>query len=278
LDTQSDYSIGPPEEEVTVRLVQLLLPCDRVTRLMFPIALGSLTLLASCGGADSGSYTVSAAVSGLQAGTSLVLLNNGANSTLVSANGTNAFSKPISSGGSFSVTVATQPTGETCGASPGSHTSGFSNVNVTVAVACTANPYTIGGMVNGLVNNGRVVLQNNHANIATISGNGAFTFASTALSGTTYAVTVLTQPPGETCAVTSGSGTVGGANVSNVSVKCTPLPFKLTVGVFGITTTTGLVLQNNDGDNLTVPTSVIQYTFGSSWKRVGKSWSFFAQI
>jgi hypothetical protein len=224
--------------------------------LVLPVALSSLWLLTSCGSqvGVSASHTVSAAVSGLQAGKSLVLLNNGANSTPVSANGTFAFSNPISNGGSYSVTVATQPAGETCRASPGSGT--VNNVNVTVTVACTANTYTIGGMVGGVFDiGGGVVLQNNHGGTMTISANGAFTFASPVASGATYAVTVLTPPNGESCTVTNGSGTIEGANVTNVSVNCGPLPFRLTVGVLGISNTAGLVLQNNGGDDLPAPGS-----------------------
>lgn len=40
--------------------------------------------------------------------------------------------------------------------------------------------------------------------------------------GCSYAVTVLTQPstPPQTCNVTSGSGTLAGANVTSVVVTC----------------------------------------------------------
>ena len=39
-------------------------------------------------------------------------------------------------------------------------------------------------------------------------------------SGDAYAVTVVTAPTGETCAVSNGSGTVGSANVTNVTITC----------------------------------------------------------
>ncbi len=225
------------------------------------IAVIALPLLTACGGDNSSSYVVSAAVSGLQAGKSLVLLNNGRNDTVVSANGTIVLSKPIPSGSPFSVTVATQPAGETCGASPGTHASGFGNANVTVTIVCVPNTYTIGGMVSGLMDSGGgVVLQNNHGTPMTINSNGAFTFALPAASGGTYAVTVLTPPNGESCTVANGNGTIGAANVTNVSVGCAPLPFRLTVSVFGISNTAGLVLQNNGGDDLPIPSSTV-YVF-----------------
>ncbi len=106
--------------------------------------------------------------------------------------------------------------------------------------ACTprTNDYTIGGIVSGLSGSGltnSVVLQNNGGDNLTVSTNGGFTFAtkvsgcngSTSASGVsstscTYNVTVLTQPLGQTCTVTNGSGTATG-NVTNVVVNCTSI-------------------------------------------------------
>jgi hypothetical protein len=77
--------------------------------------------------------------------------------------------------------------------------------------------YTIGGTVSSL--SGTLVLQNNTADDLTVTANGAFTFATAVNSGATYAVTVLTNPTGQTCTVTSGSGTAA-ANVTDVTVAC----------------------------------------------------------
>lgn len=79
--------------------------------------------------------------------------------------------------------------------------------------------YTIGGTVTGLTA-GTVVLQNNAGDNLSITASGAFTFPTAVQGGRAYAVSVLTQPPGPDCAVTSGSGTAA-ANVTNVSVTCT---------------------------------------------------------
>jgi uncharacterized repeat protein (TIGR01451 family) len=55
-----------------------------------------------------------------------------------------------------------------------------------------------------------------------VTANGSFTFATPVASGQPYAVTVLTQPssPGQTCVVSSGSGTVGSVNVVGVEIEC----------------------------------------------------------
>jgi hypothetical protein len=80
---------------------------------------------------------------------------------------------------------------------------------------------TVGGTVSGLA--GTVVLQDNAGNDLTLATNGAFTFPSAIDAGSTYAVTVLKQPAGPSCAVSNGSGTAI-ADVTNVSVICTVDP------------------------------------------------------
>ena len=59
--------------------------------------------------------------------------------------------------------------------------------------------FTIGGTLTGLATGASVVLQNNGGSNLTASANGAFTFTAAVNSGAAYAVTVLTQPSGQTC-------------------------------------------------------------------------------
>lgn len=79
--------------------------------------------------------------------------------------------------------------------------------------------YTVGGTVNGL--SGIVVLQNNGGDDLTITANGSFTFAIPIANGSSYNVMVKTQPSGQTCSAANSTGTVSGANVTNVIVACT---------------------------------------------------------
>jgi len=70
-----------------------------------------------------------------------------------------------------------------------------------------------------------VVLQNNGGNNTTVSANGSFSFATSIASGSTYAVTVLTQPTGQTCSITNGSGSSASANVTtsqSIALQATP--------------------------------------------------------
>ena len=100
--------------------------------------------------------------------------------------------------------------------------------------------YTIGGTVSGL--SGSVVLQNNGTDNETVSSDGAFTFSTAIAESSPYAVTVLTQPTGQTCTVTNGSGTVGSANVTNVSATCVSNDTTLTASV----STLGLSVNNTE--------------------------------
>ena len=77
--------------------------------------------------------------------------------------------------------------------------------------------YTVGGTVTGL--NGTLVLQNNGGGDLTITADGQFTFAA-AVNSSAYSVTVRTQPSGQTCTITNGSGTISGADITNVAVTC----------------------------------------------------------
>ena len=79
------------------------------------------------------------------------------------------------------------------------------------------NLYTVGGTVAGL--NGTLVLQNN-SNTRTISADGSFTFTTPLANGSAYNVLVYFQPQMQTCTVANGSGTIRGANVTDVQVIC----------------------------------------------------------
>ena len=64
------------------------------------------------------------------------------------------------------------------------------------------------------------MLQDNGGDNLSVTANGSFTFATSLASGAAYSVTVKTNPSGQTCTVSNGSGTIGSANVTNVAVSC----------------------------------------------------------
>ena len=163
------------------------------------------------------SYSVGGTVSGLT-GDGLVLRNNSADDLSISAGGsfTFTFATKVADNAGYTVTVKTQPGGQTCTVNSGTGT--VSGANITdVSVSCADNPYTVGGSVSGLTGSG-LVLQNNGRDDLSVTGN--FTFARRLADGDSYAVTVKTQPTGQVCTVSNGSGTIQGANVTNVAVQC----------------------------------------------------------
>ncbi len=196
-------------------------------------------------------FTVGGTVTGLL-GSGLVLQNNGGDDLAIAADGTFTFATGVLSGNAYSVTILAQPTNpsQTCSVGAGSGMVTNGNV-VTVAINCTTNQYLVGGSVTGLAGTG-LVLQNNAGDDLTVNSNGSFAFATPIASGAAYAVTVLTQPtnPSQTCTVTSGTGTVGGADVTTVSVNCITNTYLIGGTVTGLTGT--VVLRNNGGDNLTL--------------------------
>ena len=97
-----------------------------------------------------------------------------------------------------------------CGGSSGSSPSG-------------PTAFSVGGTVSGL-SGGGVGLINNGIESLPVSSDGPFKFTLTSRSGDTYAVDILTQPPGQVCTVTNGSGVIAQANISNVNVACATSP------------------------------------------------------
>jgi hypothetical protein len=166
-------------------------------------------------------YSVGGSVTGFTAGT-LTLQNNGADDLVLTPAGAYfTFPTMLADGSTYNVTVSVQPDGLTCTVTYlGSGT--ISGANVTnVGVTCVDNPpatYSVGGTVSGL--SGTVTLQNNGADALEVAANGSFTFATVVNDGSSYAVTVSTQPAAQTCAVINGSGTISGANVNNVELTC----------------------------------------------------------
>ena len=98
---------------------------------------------------------------------------------------------------------------------------------------------------------GTVVLQDNGGDDLSVSGNGAFTFATRLATGAAYNVTVKTNPTGQTCSVSGGTGTVG---LRERHQRRGHVHHEHLLGSVG--TVSGLsgtvVLQDNGGDDLSV--------------------------
>ena len=201
----------------------------------------------------TGAFALRGTVSGL-AGTGLVLQNNGADDLLIIADGPFGFPMPYASGAAYNVTVKTPPSGpsQSCTVANGAGTIGSADVT-DVTVTCATGQFAIVVTVSGLAGSGPLVLQNNERDTLTISGNGTFQFPELLASGAMYDVRVATAPtnPAQNCAVDKGSGQVGAANVTNITVTCMTDSFKIGGPITNLLGT-GLQLQLNNGPPLNV--------------------------
>lgn len=198
------------------------------------------------------SFAISGAVSGLL-GAGLILQNNGGDDVRVESDGGFAFPTAVASAAAYNVTVRTQPSNPTqaCTVTNGTGTVGGADI-VDIAVSCTTSEFMIGGSATGVSGSG-LVLRNNGADDLMVSADGSFTFATALQSGSTYNITIATQPtnPTQTCTLSNASGTVGGTHVTNVAVSCVTTEFTVGGTVSGLVGS-GLVLLNNGSDNLAI--------------------------
>jgi 6-phosphogluconolactonase len=236
-----------------------------IARVTFPAAV--LLAVAACGGVGSSpptmttTYSIGGTVSGMDAGQSLVLQNNGGDSLTLSANGTFTFATKVMSGGAFAVTVAVAPAGKTCTVT---HGSGIASADVSsVAVDCVSPPpltYSIGGTVSGLVGQGLELelfrppsTNRGHRidiEVLPVSGNGDFVFKTTLASDGSYGVGVAQQPhsPAQSCVVSLKYARFGmlTANATDVGVACGESAYVTnagdhTISAFAVDATTGAI-------------------------------------
>jgi uncharacterized repeat protein (TIGR03803 family) len=164
------------------------------------------------------SYTLGGTIGGLIS-SGLVLVNG--SDTLAVDPGASSFTMPtaVAYTSAYAVTVQTQPTGLTCSVSNGTGTMSSAAV-INIAVTCSANTYTVGGTISGLTASGLVLLDNG-GDATLVSANATqFTMNTGVAYGSAYAITVQTPPAGLVCSVSNGTGIVGAADVTSVSIAC----------------------------------------------------------
>jgi sugar lactone lactonase YvrE len=122
--------------------------------------------------------------------------------------------------------------------------------------------YTIGGTISGLSAGGLMLNDNGGDTLTVSSGATSFMFTTPVASGAAYDVTVNTQPTGETCTATANTGTAM-ANVTSVVITCIANTYTIGGTVSGLTES-GLTLDDNGGDTLTVATGATTFTFATA--------------
>jgi len=100
------------------------------------------------------------------------------------------------------------------------------NIVTETALFTVSNPpvitssYSIGGTLSGLGIGLTVVLKNNGSDLLSLSSNGAFKFNTQVAANGNYAVTIDTQPNGQTCSISNGTGKVS-STIGTIAVSCT---------------------------------------------------------
>lgn len=192
-----------------------------------------VTAANACGigvASDSASFTtvlpesrhILGSLTGLQ-GDSVTVQLNGSETLKLTGNGAFFFSTGVLDGQTYDITVSQQPSNpqQTCTVENGSGTMQGHNIS-DVKVTCGAyvQGFSVGGSVTNLLGSG-LVLQLNGGHDLAVSG-ANFTFPAELADGSSYEVTVLTQPsaPQQLCTVSSGSGSINGSDVTDVAVSC----------------------------------------------------------
>ena len=127
--------------------------------------------------------------------------------------------------------------------------------------------FTVGGTVSNLVGTG-LVLRNSVPSQPSVdlsvNANGSFTFGTAIADGSSYQITVATQPAGQNCAVTQSSGIISHANATDVAVRCTSVTtYSIGGRIEFLGTNKNVVLQNNAADAVTVSANG-RFTFATN--------------
>ena len=173
----------------------------------------------------SESYSVSITVKGLDVNQAVVLENNknGADQLRFQSDGTAAFNTKVANGSRYSVAIVPVSNGNfACSVINGVGV--IESANVSVAVECSNEFYTLSATVSGLGANKTVVLENdeNVSDQLIFTSNKTATFTTRLSKNAVYDVTIAEQSSGSNCEVSNGKGKIS-ANVT-VPVQCSNMP------------------------------------------------------
>ena len=133
--------------------------------------------------------------------------------------------------------------------------------------------FTVQGTVTGLNNSG-LVLANNGSTVSVPTGATSFTFPQQIDYGTSYNITVQSQPAHMTCAIGGGSGSAGHTVSIQAQVQCTQNSYALGGQFTGLTAAadgtarTITLLNGSTGGSLTISSATGtlgngDFTFGT---------------
>lgn len=212
-------------------------------------------------------YQVGGTISGLASGESVeIQIAYGSHTTddiTLIDNGSFYSNQNLASGETYSATIVSASTAGTCSFSGDSSGTVSGSSSSALTVTCgdedTSGGVSIGGTVTGL--SGTVILNLNDGDqTVSVTSDGDFTFETNLTAGSTYEVTIGTQPTTQTCTITNGTGTASGS-VSNITVTCAT---NVTIGGT-VTGLSGTVVMNLNSGAQTVSVSASgSFTFGTN--------------
>jgi hypothetical protein len=199
-------------------------------------ALAVVATIAACGGKQQ--FTVQGSVSSLN-NSGLILGNGGEQLSVPSGASSFAFTKQISYGTDYNITIIKQPDHMTCAVSGATGSAGY-NVAIQALVSCTQNSYSLGGQYSGITpaadgtartvtllngsTGGTAVLSSGVAatstTASTLTPSGDFTFGTFVADGQAYGVTLVPPTNGLTCTLTNGTGVMHDVAVTNLVLTC----------------------------------------------------------
>jgi hypothetical protein len=183
-------------------------------------------------------YTVGGTIAGMNAGDSIILLNNGSDPKTVSSNTSFTFS-PQNDGTNYNVSIQTMPATTVCTVGAGTGTLAGASISPVTVTCSAAGTYAIGGTLSGLMGTSVQLSLNAGLSITTLNADGAYSFPKTLSSGTIYSVVVSANPAGptQTCTVANPNGSVSGT-INNININCVTNTFTIIGSVAGLATST----------------------------------------
>jgi N-acetylneuraminic acid mutarotase len=139
----------------------------------------------------------------------------------------------------------------------------------STSTSSTTN-YTVSGSISGLTVSS-VVLANGTATVTISAGASSWVFPSSFVAGSSYSVTVQTQPAGELCEVTGGGSGMDTGDVGNVTVVC---GFGQWVWQAGLNTVNASGLYGTQGTASASNVPGARYSASSWTDSAGNFWLF----
>ncbi len=191
-----------------------------------PVILLVLALgLAACGGDGKAKFEVKGPIVGLEYD-GLVLKNSGATLAVPAKATRYTFPGTIEYGTMYKVEIDKQPSYQTCQVAGGEDSAGH-QATIEVGVQCAKNTYALGGTVKGLKAAGLLVANGSDSAggspVPVAPATDSFYAVAGVTFGTTYGLSIIAQPTGQTCSFDNPAKAIGqmqGVPVVDINITC----------------------------------------------------------